>query len=762
MNRKKRTGQAQEQEVQYQTAVAELKNPSCSTTVVLFVLRCLTFPSTPVAAGTSRASCCGRVDASTPLLGSSRSKENGRINTAAAAGDVVVSSTDHHSQVHYANELQLVGSRFLIALFVLDYGAAGVGRIMHLDVLDMAAVIPGMTVVMMDIIMTTLESIAELLGTTITPFVYRVMYPNDPLESRQLARFAVRVYAISNTLAFVLYPIISGVTWIGCNITMTMLFALVALRTLQYSVVNQVGDAAVQMAKPHWLRTFTGTSMQIPGFDVGCFVRTQTTEDTLSAHIALIVIVIAPVVAGVFLGVNDDPIPRLVVATLIAFAVMVLSYMFWYKEQVLTCGVQSEAVETSSFPASSPGSGVDKSAALPVSPVTSGNRDDDGNAPQSPRSRSSCCVCCASGVIPLYALQPFQISLICLNVIVKVVNEQVTNALTAVILVSLGGTYRTLYIGGAGGIGLLYLLFKISVEHRRMLNQDRMNYGSNENGGGSGSGGSSEGGGSDSVGDGGTQQRQHSFQLRLRRWIFVVCLICICLAISSVLLLSRPGMNDTDGVSVVPSSSASNTTTALLVSSEGACERVSEESPDTAQNPVYFTMTVAAIVFILPLYPAIKMFDVEYDAFLMDYERDRPQVVTAMTLWVNVLSPMCHLLMLGINYYAWLTASVDAAVGSVQVAVTMLTGVSVLMMVVTYFAVLDRCCCSARCSVHANLQRMDANTRGKGNKVQTLEMTTKEKQYATKENLSHDGKSLVELNTVDRRESSLSMARTTF
>jgi hypothetical protein len=194
-----------------------------------------------------------------------------------------------------------------------------------------------MSLIMMDMIMTTLESIAELFGTTITPFVYRIMYPNDPIESRQLARFAIRVYAISNLIAFLLYPIISGITWIGCQVSMAVsyffflpsslfvelfvettctlcslcflrlllifflsllllffisllllflqtLVSLVALRTLQYSVVNQIGDAAVQMAKPHWLRTFAGTSMQIPGFQlpgVGCYVRTQTTEDTL-------------------------------------------------------------------------------------------------------------------------------------------------------------------------------------------------------------------------------------------------------------------------------------------------------------------------------------------------------------------------------------------------------------------------------------------------------------------------------------------------
>ena len=87
-------------------------------------------------------------------------------------------SNSMNSNEDHASRLQVIGSRFLIAVFVLDYGAVGVGRIMHLDVLDMAAVLPGMSLVMMDMIMTTLESIAELFGTTITPFVYRTMYPN--------------------------------------------------------------------------------------------------------------------------------------------------------------------------------------------------------------------------------------------------------------------------------------------------------------------------------------------------------------------------------------------------------------------------------------------------------------------------------------------------------------------------------------------------------------------------------------------------------
>ena len=634
----------------------------------------------------------------------------------------------------------------MIAVFVLDYGAVAVGRIMHLDVLDMAAVIPGMTVVTMDMIMTTLESIAELFGTTITPLVYRLMYPSDPIESRQLARFAVRVYAISNLAAFILYPIISGVKWIGCNITITTLSALVALRTLQYSVINQVGDAAVQMAKPHWLRTFTGTSMQIPGFDLGLYVRTQTTEDTLSAHIALIVFVVGPIVAALYLGVQDDPIPRLLIATLVAFMVMLLSFIFWYKEQVLTCGVQSEVVEAvvcskgsiDSSDGNSDGnsitsnsddkpnyntsnngnnsssidpSGTHSISSLNAQPIAVHDNDQTGN------SNSSCCMQCLncfgcsgkSDVIPLFSLEPFQISLVCLNVIVKVINEQVTNALTAVVLVSLGGAYRNIYIVGAGIVAVLYLVFKISVEHRRMLKRDRSEFANKTNG----LSGEDRNNNGKNISNERTR-RQHSFYMRLNRWVFVVCLISSCLAISSIILLTRPGINSSDVMSPSPSSSLLNVTTSPSSSRNGnMCQRLSEEGDSQrAQDPMYFTMTIIAIVFILPLYPAIKMFDVEYDAFLMDYERDQPEVVTSMTLWINVLKPIGHLSMLGINYYAWVTASVDVAAGSIQVAVTMLTGVSVLTLLVFYYVVLDRCCLTSKCSVRANLKRMDANLRG--------------------------------------------------
>ena len=861
----------------YDAAVAELQNPHCCTTATFIMLKMLTFPSTPVAAGTSRSSCCGKIDLTTPLLSGTsddggsnpnhtntnskefrqQSSDSSTMPSRNSLTSSVMTEEDEHSssssssvfKATYASKLQLIGSRFLIAVFVLDYGAAGVGKIMHLDVLDMAAVVPGVGLVLMDILMTTLESIAELFGTAITPFIYRKIYPNDPIESRQLARFAIRIYAFSNMVAFVLYPILSGYTWIGCNVNLTMLILLASLRTLQYSVFNQVGDAAVQMAKPHWLRTFAGTSMQIPGFDVGVYVRTQTTEDTLSAHISFIVFVVAPVVGMFYFSVQNKPIPRLMVATIIAFVVMVVSFAFWHKEQVLTCGVQSEVIDmkhtvttkdekerngdvpTTSTTRTTTTNNTNTNTNIDSSNIRITEEDDKNERKRSVSGDSAmsddldssegccnnCLKCCGcggeEGIIPFCQLEPFQRSLICLNVIVKVVNEQVTNAVSAVVLISLGGSYRTLFLFGSAGIGMIYLLFKIGTEHRRMLTRDRSNYTKKQqiinNGNGNGDRNCDRNG--DGNGDGNANAneesakhiRQHSFLLRLSRWIFVVCLICVCLIVSASLLLTRPGLSIQplfNGDAPSPSTYVNYTTPSfrnttsygLAPSSSGyGCQRAKTEgSSMDAQDPTYMTMTIIAIIVILPLYPAIKMFDVEYDAFLMDYERDRPRVVTSMSLWINVLAPVCHLIMLGINTYAMYSTGVGDHSGSVQVAVTMVMGVSVLILLVFYYAVLDRCCLPNKCSVRSNLQKMDHQIHDGLEKELELKVMKKKEFSESKEakkknkkkkkesktelpgadpgaerpmeNLSHDGKRIVQLNKIDRRESAVTIARTTF
>ena len=120
--------------------------------------------------------------------------------------------------------------------------------------------------------------------------------------------------------------------------------------------------------------------------------------------------------------------------------------------------------------------------------------------------------------------------------------------------------------------------------------------------------------------------------------------------------------------------------------------------------------------------------------------------------------------MLGVNYYAWATTDVAAAAGSVQVAVTMLTGVSVLVLVVTYYVVLDRCFVSRSWSVKKNFIEMDERLQDllEEDEMRLEKKERKQRKNYNNVNLSHDGQSVVELNTVDRRESTTTMARTNF
>lgn len=43
-----------------------------------------------------------------------------------------------------------------------------------------------------------------------------------------------------------------------------------ARRSIQYPAFNQIGDAAIEMARPHWLLTFDSKRLACPGFPIRC------------------------------------------------------------------------------------------------------------------------------------------------------------------------------------------------------------------------------------------------------------------------------------------------------------------------------------------------------------------------------------------------------------------------------------------------------------------------------------------------------------
>jgi hypothetical protein len=687
----------------------DIENPRACTRCVFCLLRFLTIPSTPMPHGTEKSTCCSSA---------ARRREAAAATSNGSDGEKQTATTI------FANQAQIIAGRFLIALFVLDYGAVAVGRIMHYDALDMASSL-GLHFVLIDIAMTTIEACAEFVGTSITPFVFKLMYPRHSIESRQLARFAVRIYAVSNLLAFLVYPIISGMAWLGCNINATMLILLISFRTLQYSVINQIGDAAVQMAKPHWLRTFAGTSMQIPGFDLGgCYIRTGTTEDTLSAHIALIALFFLPLPAALYFFIKDQAVGRLVMATLVALAVVSVSMIFWANDSVLSCGVQVEDLALDMRAASLPsegdsteggdggggnggnsGDGESKnSAELEAGP---GGHSQEGakqgggdraNGPSGAPSGSGCITRCQHrcgyghrGLIWITHLKPFEQSIIVLYVLVKVINEQLTSSLSAVVLVSMGTLFTNTFIVGSGFIGMAYLLFKICTENRRLREGAMRN----------------------------KTVHSYTYSHRLVRWLRVLLLILVFVIASALLLLLRPPIVKLSPWSANETLALNNMTTTpatWTVSCQRADNDVDSYEEDSGSTRAW--MTIFAVMMVLPLYPAIKMFDVEFDSFMMDYERTQPAAVTSMQFWTSILSPIVHILMFAINYL-FLTNSMDlsngqwdaisvAESGTLQVAIVMVVSVTMQVLLGLYFGVLDRMM-PASCSVHKSLAHLDKN-----------------------------------------------------
>lgn len=680
---------------------SELENPQACTRCVFCLLRFLTIPSTPVPLGAERSTCC-----------SARTRRTAEVEVAGGT-----SGTVDTEGKKYANKSRIIAGRYLISLFVLDYGAAAVGKIMHFDILDMCSSL-GMHIVLVDIAMTTIESCAEFVGTSITPFVFRLIYPREAIESRLLAHFAMRIYTVSNFIAFLVYPVISGVAWFGCNINLLMIIILIAFRTLQYSIINQVGDAAIQMAKPHWLRTFEGTSMQIPGFDLGgCYIRTSTTEDTLSAHIALIALFFVPLPTAIYFFVKDHAVGRLVMATVVALLVATVSLMFWLRDSVLTAGVQVEDVthdrRTMSISSSAdisdgvvreidsqnPRSKKDAEEIQNAGKLEITTGDSKCEDAEAVKTRRGCIQQCQHlcgygnrGIIWISNLKLFEVAIIVLYVLVKVINEQLINCVVAVVLVTMGSTlFTNTFIGGGGLLGLLYLASKIYSENRKL---------------------------DDSV-----RQRKlrasgahsYSYRHRLNRWLRALLMILVFVVASGLLLLLRPP------IEIAPEIQSGTNETALLKNAtqiSSSCEVV-KNNYDSYEEDIGSTrslMTIFGILLVLPLYPAVKMFDVEYDSFLMDYERSEPTAVTSMQFWTSILSPVGHIIMLLMNYLMLTNSEVlssdvtdvttVAESGTIQVAIVMIVSVSVQILLWLYYNILDRMM-PGSCSVRKNLMRLD-------------------------------------------------------
>ena len=68
------------------------------------------------------------------------------------------------------------------------------------------------------------------------------------------------------------------ILWKAEVMTVTTMTLMISVRVLMYNLINQVNDTAVELSRPHWLRTFAGTRLGI----FGCCMVADANEDIVS------------------------------------------------------------------------------------------------------------------------------------------------------------------------------------------------------------------------------------------------------------------------------------------------------------------------------------------------------------------------------------------------------------------------------------------------------------------------------------------------
>ena len=142
--------------------------------------------------------------------------------------------------------------------------------------------------VQLALVMQAIEVLIEFLASATMPLIFRAVQCTKHMTSKQLAQFALKAYTVSNFLALIIYPPIMIVTyWIGDASLKTRISSIIMIacgHAVQYAFINQVGDASVEMARPHWLRTVDGASLVFPGFPLLCCCDRAAVKCRRAAH----------------------------------------------------------------------------------------------------------------------------------------------------------------------------------------------------------------------------------------------------------------------------------------------------------------------------------------------------------------------------------------------------------------------------------------------------------------------------------------------
>uniref|UniRef100_A0A7S2RLV3 Transmembrane protein n=1 Tax=Rhizochromulina marina TaxID=1034831 RepID=A0A7S2RLV3_9STRA len=185
---------------------------------------------------------------------------------------------------------QVFAAKYLVSVFILDFIALGVGRMALAETVLLAHRI-GYSIVFTTVVLTSIETAIEFVSSAAVPRIYAWVFDDSHISSRNLTHLAVKAYLLSAVLAVCFYPIMGVVTQLAGIRNSTSFFVLAVMQAMQYPLINQIGDQALEMALPHWMETFNGLWLVAPGRPVatslgccyGCCCSNAADEEPSSA-----------------------------------------------------------------------------------------------------------------------------------------------------------------------------------------------------------------------------------------------------------------------------------------------------------------------------------------------------------------------------------------------------------------------------------------------------------------------------------------------
>lgn len=515
----------------------------------------------------------------------------------------VTTISSKHLDSQQISSQTIISARYLLSIFFIDKVAWAVGKMLHFDAIKLAEESGrnSYEVLVLQLIFEILETAFEFVISTITPFLYKCIHGRKhPLNSRGLANFALKAYFISNLVALICYPILSVYVWNYNHKSTQTLIIAVALRTFQYSILNQMGDTSLKLSKPHWLNTFTGLSFITPGIESNCALQAKCNSDTLSAHITFVGLMWQPILFIPYLLTYENDQPRIIATTILSGINTLISLLYLCQIDFISAGIDNKRVE------------------------------EEENS---------------TAVTPIWKLKGYEISIIMVKVVIMTVLMQSMSSIKLVVLLTLPTFVNVAFAGSAPFFAFAYLYYKVK-KQRSEHSHVHSEIGNDKN----------------------------LYQKRLYLWKRLIFMISISIGLSSVFLLQTA-----------------------------------------------YTGTVITLLAVLSLIPGLvsqQMFDIDFDAFLMDYEKENEETVTAMQYYVQVLSvlingPLLAINILSLSAFGNSDDESESESTQYQAARILVIACVIFLLLSIYYLVFDRFIVPENISIYKNFNIKSEYQRGK-------------------------------------------------